>query len=149
MTPALPLILLVSLGLNEKYVRGGALAYTLGMFEDVFAGHYLGLYGLSLLLTFLVVRGVAGRLNTESPFLLLLMVGGGTLLQGGVLFFSLGFFAEAGPLAAVFSWTLAPQVLLNLAAALLILQLLPRLQKILAPRTEIPGLRCLHKTKAS
>ncbi|MFA5517601.1 MAG: rod shape-determining protein MreD, partial [Desulfuromonadales bacterium] len=46
--PDLLLILIVYLGLNEKYVRGGALAYTLGMFEDVFAGHYLGLYGLSL-----------------------------------------------------------------------------------------------------
>ncbi len=147
--PDLLLILIVYLGLNEKYVRGGTLAYILGILEDVFAGHYLGLYGLSLLITFLVVRGTADRFNTESPLLLLLMIGGGTILQSGVLFFSLGFFAEAGALSAIFSLNLLPHVLLNLAAALLLLQLLPRLQRILTPRTPIPGLPRLRNHHGS
>jgi rod shape-determining protein MreD len=138
--PDLLLILIVYLGLNEKYVRGGFLAYIFGLLQDVFTGDYFGLYGFVLLGTFLVVRGVAERLNPESPLLLMLMIGGGTLLHGGLIFFCLGFFTESGPPAAVFFWSLLPQILLNLAATLLLLQLLPRLQRQLAPRRPIPGL---------
>ncbi len=121
--PDLLLILVIYLGLNEKYVRGGLLAYLLGCLEDVFAGHYLGLYGFALLVTFFAVRGLAGRLNTESSLLLLSMVFGGTILQSVLLFFSLGFFADTGPLSVIFFGRLLPQILLNLAAALLLLQL--------------------------
>ncbi len=138
--PDLLLILIVYLGLNEKYVRGGLLAYTFGLLQDVFTGDYFGLYGFVLLGTFLIVRGVAERLNPESPLLLLFTIGGGTLLHSGLIFFSLGFFTENGPPASVFFWSLLPQILLNLAATLLLLQMLPRLQKQLAPRWPIPGL---------
>lgn len=137
--PDLLLILTVYLGLNEGYVRGGGLAYLMGCFQDVFAGQYLGLYGMAALAVFLIVRGAAGRLNTESSLLLLFLVFCGTFLEGGILFFSLGFFADAGPLLPLFLKHLIPQSLLNLAAAIVLLLIAARLQRHLAPRVEIPG----------
>lgn len=147
--PDLLLVLIIYLGLNESYVRGGFLAYLLGCLLDVFAGHYLGLYGLACLATVFAVRGVAVRLNTDSALLLLFLVFCGTFLQGVVLFFALGFFAEAGPLLTLFGGRLLPQALLNLAAALLLLQIVSRLQKHFAPRTDIPGLRHLNNRYGS
>lgn len=147
--PDLLLVLIVYLGLNETYVRGGLLAYILGCLVDVYAGRYLGLHGLALLMTFLVVRGAAGRLNTESSVLLLFLVACGTALQGAILFLSLGFFADGGPPLLLFLGQLLPQALLNLAAALLLLQLTPKLQKLLAPRKDIPGLKHLNNRYGS
>lgn len=142
--PDLLLILTVYMGLNEGYVRGGGLSYLLGCFQDVFAGQYLGLYGMASLAVFLIIRGAAGRLNTESSLLLLSLVFCGTFAQGGILFFSLGFFADTGPLLPLFLKHLVPQSLLNLAAAILLLLVASRIQKHLAPRVEIPGVRRMH-----
>ena len=47
--PDLLLILLIYLGLNENFRSGAFLAYLLGCLLDVFAGHYLGLYGFVFL----------------------------------------------------------------------------------------------------
>lgn len=142
--PDLLLILAVYLGLNEGAVRGGSLAYVLGCLQDVFAGQYLGLYGMALLAVFLTVRGAAGRLNTESSLLLLFLVFCGTFLEGGILFFSLGFFADAGPLLSMFLFHLIPQSLLNLAAAIVLLLVMSGLQRHVSPRVEIPGMRRLN-----
>ncbi|MBE0598480.1 MAG: rod shape-determining protein MreD [Desulfuromonadales bacterium] len=147
--PDLLLVLIIYLGLNENYVRGGVLAYLLGCLLDVFAGNYLGLYGVACLATVFVVRGVADRLNTESSLLLLVLVFCGTFLQGIVLFFALGLFADAGPLLALFFGQLLPQALLNLAAALLLLQVVSALQRRFAPRSELPGLRHLNNRYGS
>ncbi len=141
-TPDLLLVLTVYLGLHEGYLRGSALAYLLGCLMDVFAGHYLGLYGMALLATFLLVRSAAGRLNTESSVLLLLMVCCGTLFHGLVLA-AMGFLAEAGPLWVQILGRLFPQMLLNLAAAWILLKIVVGLQRRLLPRREIPGLKRL------
>lgn len=142
--PDLLLVLTVFLGLNEGYVRGGGLSYLLGCLQDVFAGHYLGLYGMAALAVFLTVRGAAGRLNTESPLLLLFLVFCGTFLEGAILFFSLGFFADASSLLPLFLKHLVPQSLLNLAAAIVLLLAASRVQRHLAPKVEIPGVRRLY-----
>ena len=55
------------------------------------------------------------RLNTESSVLLLLLVSVGTLLQGGLIVFALGFFADAGALWTIIFKGLLPQILLNLS----------------------------------
>jgi len=138
--PDLLLILVVYLGLNEGYVRGGALSYILGCLQDVFAAGYPGLHGLALLCTFLAVRGAAARLNTESSTLLLLLVSAGTLLQAALLLFALGFFAEAGALWVIILIGILPQVLLNLLAASLLLKAAAWLQRRFAPRFKLPGL---------
>jgi rod shape-determining protein MreD len=139
--PDLLLILVVYLGLNEGYVRGGALSYLLGCLQDVFAAGYPGLYGLALLCTFLAVRGAAARLNTESSVLLLLLVSAGTLLQAALLLFALGFFAEAGALWMIILKGILPQLLLNLLATCLLLKATAWLQRRFAPRFRVPGLR--------
>ncbi|HXV20939.1 MAG TPA: rod shape-determining protein MreD [Desulfuromonadales bacterium] len=139
--PDLLLILVVYLGLNEGYVRGGALSYLLGCLQDVFAAGYPGLHGLALLCTFLAVRGAAARLNTESPVLLLLLVSAGTLLQAALVLFALGFFAEAGALWMIILKGILPQLLLNLLAACLLLRAAAWLQRRFAPRSRVPGLR--------
>ncbi len=141
-TPDLVLILIVYIGLNEDYLRGCFLAYLLGCCQDVFAGTSLGLYGMALLATFLAVRGVVGRFNAESSLLLLFMVVCGTLLEGAVLI-GLGFLADLDQLWQIILPRLAPQVLLNLAFAWLLLRLVTRLQRRLAPRRRIPGLQRL------
>jgi len=138
--PDLLLILVVYLGLNEGYVRGGALSYLLGCLQDVFAAGYPGLFGLALLGTFLAVRGAAARLNTESSALLLLLVSAGTLLQAALLLFALGFFAEAGALWIIILRGILPQLLLNLLAASLLLKTVTWLQRRFAPRFRVPGL---------
>lgn len=143
--PDLLLILVVYLGLNEGYVRGGSLAYVLGCLQDVFAAGYPGLYGLALLGVFLAVRGMAARLNTESSVLLLLLVGVGTLLQSALLLFALGFFADAGALWLIILKGLLPQILLNLLAAFLLIRMTLRLQRRFAPRLKLPGLRRLDR----
>ncbi len=141
-TPDLILVLIVYLGLNEGYLRGSLLAYLLGSLMDVFAGYYLGLYGLALLATFLAVRGAAGRLNTESSMLLLFMVFCGTLVEG-LLLIILGSLADAGPLWLLIASRLGPQALLNLVAAWVLLRIAAGVQRRMAPRLQIPGLQRL------
>lgn len=143
--PDLLLILVVYLGLNEGYVRGGALSYLLGCLQDVFAAGYPGLHGLSLLVTFFAVRGVVSRLNTESSALLLLLVAISTLLQALLLLFALGFFSAAGSLWMIVLKGILPQVLLNLAATFFLLKVATLLQRRLAPRHQVPGLRRLDR----
>jgi rod shape-determining protein MreD len=141
--PDLLLILIVYLGLHERYLQGAGLSYLLGCFFDVFAGSSPGLYGTAFLGTFLAVRGVASQLNTESSVLLLFMVFCGTLFHGGILIFPLGFFADAGPLWSIILGHLLSQVLLNLTTAYLLIMGITRLQKRFFPRTRIPGLQRL------
>jgi rod shape-determining protein MreD len=127
--PDLLLPLAVHLGVRSGYLRGGLLAYGLGCLEDVYTGSYLGLNGAALLLVFLAVRGNAHRLNTESSFLLLFLVACGTLLQTGVQLFALGFFVDEGSYAGQLLALLPLQLLLNAAAALLLLRVATRLRR--------------------
>ncbi len=141
--PELLLILVVYLSLHETFAIGSGFAYGLGLLQDVFAGSDLGLYGLAFLVTFLAGRHLASRLNTESTFLLLLMVAAGSLLQGLVLVFSLGILADSGVAWLVVLRQLPQQILINLVAATAVLILTLRLQRRFAPRINLPGLQHL------
>ena len=142
--PDLLLILVVYVGLLENYIRGSLLAFVLGCLFDVFAGHYLGLHGFVLLVIFLLVRGTVDRFNTENSLLLLLMVFAGTFIEGGLLVFSLKFFAHAGPVGSLILWRLLPQAILNFAATWLLLSGVLWIQKRFFPRESIPGLQKLR-----
>jgi rod shape-determining protein MreD len=131
--PDLLLIMIVLLGLNEDFLRGGTVSYLLGYCQDVFAGVYPGLYGFTMLLIFMLVRGTAGRMNAENFALFLSLVFLGTLLEGGVILFSLGFFADVAPSWSAIPGRLLPQLLLNLLAALLVLKVFSWLHRRLAP----------------
>ncbi len=93
--PDLVLLLTIWIGLRESPWQGGALVYAIGWLYDGYAGTYPGLHGFVLLAVFLVVCGMATRLNTESLPLLWYLVGGGTLLQVTLLVFAVEFFASA------------------------------------------------------
>lgn len=129
LAPELLLILVIHLGLYQQGFGGGLAAYALGLLQDSFSGNCLGLYGLIFLTLYLILRGLAERLNTESPILLLFMVVCGTLLQAVLLIFLLGFLADAGEVWRNILGTLPLQVVLNLASAWLLFNTLKLLRK--------------------
>lgn len=129
LAPGLLLILVIHLGLHQQGFGGGLTAYTLGLLLDSFAGNCLGLYGLIFLTLYLILRGLAEHLNTESPLLLLFMVLCGTVLQAALLIFLLGFFADAGPAWRTILRALPLQTVLNLVSAWLLFHSLQLLRK--------------------
>lgn len=145
--PELLLILVVYLSLHEGFAVGSALAYGLGLLQDVYVGSDMGLYGLAFLVTFLAGRSLAARLNTESTLLLLLMVAAGSLLQGVVLVFALGILADSGGAWLVVLRQLPLQTLLNLLAAVLLLMAVLWLHRRFAPRLALPGLQYLDSRR--
>ncbi len=127
--PELLLVLVIYLGLYRQGFSAGLAAYTIGLLQDSFAGSCLGLYGLIFLVLYLILRGLAERLNAESPALLLFMVLCGTLLQAAMLIFLLGFLTDAGPVWRNILRSLPLQSLLNLICAWLLLNILQRLRR--------------------
>jgi len=142
--PDLLLMLIVYLGLSESHLRGALLTSLLAACLDAMAGSHPGLHGVTLLAVFFSVRFAADHFNTESSLLLLVMIGSGTLLHAGlqILFAS---FAEAGMVWWQILRALFPQLLLNLLTGLLLLQLVPRISRRLAPHRELPGLGRLDR----
>ena len=118
--PDLLLLLTIWIGLRESPWSGGTLVYGLGWLYDAYAGVFPGLHGFVLLTIFLVVCGMATRLNTESLPLIWGLIGGGTLLQGVLTVFALQFFADAEPFWLVMLRYLPMQLLLNLLTGYLL-----------------------------
>ncbi len=129
LTPELLLVLVIYLGLYRQGFCRGLAAYSLGLLQDSFAGSCLGLYGLIFLVLYLILRGLAERLNTESPGLLLFMVLCGTLLQTVLLIFLLGFLTDTGPIWRNILRSLPLQALLNMVCAWLLLCILQLLRR--------------------
>jgi len=145
--PDLLLILVVYLGVNERYSSGGLLAYTFGCLLDVFAGSFMGMYGLTFLVLFFTVRGAVSFFNSENPLLLLFMVFCGTLIEAAMLIL-LGFMAQAGDLWVIILNWIIPQLVLNLLIGWFLLFVITRLQRRF-PRLEIPGLSRLDENYES
>ncbi|MHB8708508.1 MAG: rod shape-determining protein MreD [Desulfuromonadales bacterium] len=118
--PDLVLLLTIWIGLRESPWRGGLLIYGLGWLYDAYAGTFPGLHGFVLLTVFLVVSGMATRLNTESLPLLWCLIVGGTLLQGALTVFAIEFFADTEQFWAVMLHCLPAQILFNLLAGYLL-----------------------------
>lgn len=136
--PDFLVILITYLGLHETLGRGAFTAYVLGLLQDVFAGQVLGLYGLALLVTFVSVRLLARRFNTESFLLILFMVGSCTLIEGGMLIFLL-LFAGSASTGWLILQDLPVQLLVNLGLAILLLVLVSVLQRRFGHSVKIPG----------
>ncbi len=141
--PDLLLILVVYLGVNENYGPGGILAYTFGLLLDVFAGSFMGMYGMTFLVLFFSVRGAVSFFNPENPLLLLFMVLCGTLLEATMLI-TLGFLAQVSDLWLIILRWIIPQLIVNVLAAYLLLFIVTRLQRRFV-RLEIPGLSRLDE----
>jgi len=123
--PDLLLLVVAYLGLSRDWLRGGLCSWYLGALEDVFAGSDFGLFGITFLLIFLMIKTGAGRFNTESPLLLLLLAFFATLVKGMLISALLLLFAEAGRQWPVLLHILLPEALLNTLFALLFLRCLP------------------------
>lgn len=124
--PDLLLLVVAYLGLTQDWLRGGLCSWYLGSLEDVFAGSDFGLFGITFLLIFLLVKTGAGRFNTESPLLLLLLAFFVTMVKGVLLSALLLLFADAGRQWPLLLHVLLPEALLNTLFALLFLRCLPR-----------------------
>ena len=146
--PDLILLLTIWIGLREPPWRGGMGVYALGWLYDAYAGTFPGLHGFVLLTVFLIVCGMATRLNTESLPLLWCLVGGGTLLQAALTVFAIGFFADAEQFWVVMLRCLPAQLLLNLAAGYLLRRVGQRFLKVadLVPFRLLPRHLRRHET---
>lgn len=142
--PDLLLLLVVYLGVGEDSLRGAVLAYLFGATQGVFSGIFPGLYGMVLLGTFLLIRSLIGRLNTESSILLLFVVFFATLVEGTFLIL-LSFFSDAGSLWFIVFERVIPQAFINLASALVILKIISLLQGKPGSSLTVPGLQKLDR----
>ncbi|ORJ62987.1 rod shape-determining protein MreD [Geothermobacter hydrogeniphilus] len=142
--PDLILVLVVYVGLTESLLGGGLLVLLFGAGLDALSGSNPGLHMVVLLLVFDLVRFFVGRFNAENATLLLFMVACGTLVDAVLLLFFASF-ADPGPLGWEVVRQLAPQLLLNLVSAWLLLRLAPWLQRRLVPMAELPGLNRLDR----
>lgn len=138
--PNLLLILVVYLSLNESFFRAILLATLLGALQDVFSGTTLGLYAITQMMVFVLVRLFASRLNIESRRLLLILLSAGTLMQTIVIAFLLELFADAGAVPQILILSLPPQLLVNLLAGFVMLTLLLKVQPLLGTRTGMAGI---------
>ena len=141
--PDLVLVMIVYIGVSEKYGSGGLFSFCIGLLYDVFAGSAFGMHGMIFLLVFFSVRGTIDYFNAESPFLLLFLVACGTLLQAGLLIL-LGAMAEAGALWQIVTQHFPVQLMLNVLSAALLMLLVTYLQKRF-PRLVIPGMQRLDE----
>jgi rod shape-determining protein MreD len=141
--PDLVLILIVYLGVSQKYGSCGVFSFCIGLLYDVFAGSTFGLHGMILLLVVLIIRSTIDFFNAENPFLLLFLVACGTVLQAGLLIF-LGAFAEAGALWQIVLQHLPGQLLANTVAATLLMLAVTYLQRRF-PRLVVPGMQRLDE----
>ncbi|NCO51198.1 MAG: rod shape-determining protein MreD [Deltaproteobacteria bacterium] len=138
--PNLLLILVVYLSLNESFSRAALLATFLGALQDVFSGTTLGLYAITQLMIFMLVRLFAARLNVESRRLLLILLSAGTLMQAVVIAFLLALFADAGAVLQILILSLPAQLLVNLLTGFVLLNLLLKVQPLLGTRLGMAGI---------
>lgn len=138
--PNLLLILVVYLSLNESFLRAILLATILGALEDVFSGMTLGLYAITQMMVFVLVRLFASRLNIESRRLLLVLLSAGTLTQTIVIALLLQLFADAGAVLNILILSVPSQLLVNLLAGFALLTLLLKVQPLLGTRTGMAGI---------
>ena len=124
--PNLLLVTVVWIGLTVPSFWGAALVYLLGLLQDTVSGLYLGLNGISYLITFLVLHSIANRLYADSRYLMTLSVFMATLCCGISQLILLALFSSAGGVVATLISSLVPQCLVNALTASLFFSLLDR-----------------------
>jgi len=138
--PNLILILILYLGLSENLSRALIAGLLLGAIQDSFCGPSLGLYISVYLVIVLATRVLSEKLNIESPFLLLLLIAAGTLLQNLLVGFYLTVLAESAPVLHILLPALPKQLLINILFAAIFLVLLLRFQRLFGYRSGLAGL---------
>jgi len=138
--PDLLLVLVIYLGLSENLLRAVLITLLLGGMQDSFSGTSLGLYVFISLAILLLVRLLSEHLNVESPPLLVLLISGGTLVQSLLLGICLTIFVDTGPAVQVLLPALFPQILANLIASALLLNIVLKIQHLFGNRAGLAGL---------
>lgn len=118
--PDLLLVITVFVALRGSFQSGTPLAWTLGLFKDVFSGLYLGLNAFTFLIIFLVIKSVSDRLYAESSFLFVVTVMAATFVCITGNFLLLLMFTKTQGIAYSMSSALIPNLLINAFAASLI-----------------------------
>lgn len=118
--PNLLLVVVAYLGLRETGLLGGGLAFLLGILQDTFSGIYLGLSGFSYLCIYLLLHQAAGRLYTNSRYLLVIVVFLSSVLNGMLHLLLLLLFPTANGVYASLLPGLIPQGLINALIASLV-----------------------------
>jgi rod shape-determining protein MreD len=118
--PNLFIVIVGYLGLRETGRMGGCLSFLLGLLQDTFSGIYLGLSGFSYLCIYLLLRHVAGRLYTNSRYLMVMVVFFSTVANGLLHFVLLLVYPAATGIYATLLSGLIPQGLINALVASLI-----------------------------
>jgi len=124
--PNLLLVTVVWIGLTVSSLWGAALVYFLGLLQDTISGLYLGLNGISYLITFLVFHSIAHRLYADSRYLMTLSVFLATMACGISQLILLALFSSAGGIVTALIFSLVPQSFVNALVASLFFTLLHR-----------------------
>lgn len=111
--PNLLIILVVYLGLRVPSKAGWGLAFLLGLVQDSLSGLYLGLNGFVYLTIHFLIQQTAGRLYTDSRYLMVLAVCLATLFGGLLEMVLLALFSVAPGVYASILSSLVPQALVN------------------------------------
>jgi len=117
--PNLLIIAVAYMGL-KTFRLGGGLAFCLGLVQDCFSGIYLGLSGFSFLGIYLLLNMTAGRLYTNSRFLMVIVVFLATLVNGILHLLLLLIFPTANGIYATLLPGIIPQGLVNALIASLL-----------------------------
>jgi len=115
--PDLLLVITVFVALRFSFEAGTPLAWSLGLLKDVFSGVYLGMNAFSFLITFLLIKSVAGRLYAESGFLFVVTVVAASFVSVGCNFLLLLLFNLTNGIAYSMGFALIPHLLINAFAA--------------------------------
>jgi rod shape-determining protein MreD len=115
--PNLTLVLVVWLAMRGRPLSAPIATALLGLFHDSFSGLYLGLSSLTFLLIYFYLSSLAGRLYTDSPYLLTVVVFFSSLAYGVISGVLLVLFTSDQRTAAILAATLLPQALVTALAA--------------------------------
>jgi rod shape-determining protein MreD len=115
--PNLALLTVVWIALRGGPVTGPLAATLLGLVVDSFNGVYFGLSSFAFLLICFYLSGLADRLYTDSPYLLVMVVFFSSLAYGLVSGLLLLLFASDHRTLALLGTTLLPQALVNALCA--------------------------------
>lgn len=118
--PNLILPLVVFLGFKKQNRWWGLAAFALGLVQDTFSGLYTGLHAFSYLMTFFVLRAIAGRLYTDSSILMTLTVFIASVLTTVTNVILLLLFSAADGIMPSVAYTILPQAAVNAVAALVL-----------------------------
>lgn len=115
--PDLLLVIMVFLALRMSFGTGAPLAWLLGMLNDICSGLYLGLNGVTFLISFLVIKSVSERLYADSAILFVLTVAGVTLAGFALNLLLLVMFTSSPDIAYSMLSDIFPRLLVNAFAA--------------------------------